>query len=118
MTPQATLVEFIVTSASYHGVKRQQLKALEDELFRVFRHNVMPANAAAWYMAKRRFYQKGSAQNQLLPMLLKEYPKKFAINNNVVQFLETYSPAVISSLHALLQCAIGSLLCEYCYSKL
>lgn len=93
MSPQATLVEFIVTSASFHGVKRQNLQALEDELFRVFRNNVMPANAAAWYMAKRRFYNKGP-QNQLLPTLLKEFPKKFAIKNNVVQFLETYSPAI------------------------
>lgn len=93
MSPQATLVEFIVTSASFHGVKRQTLQALEDELFRVFRNNVMPANAAAWYMAKRRFYNKGTT-NQLLPLLLKEYPKKFAIKNNVVQFLESYTPAI------------------------
>ena len=95
MSPQVTLVEFIATSASYHGVRRQNLTALEDELFRVFRNNVMPANAAAWYMAKRRFYNnQKSNQNQLLPMLLKEYPKKFAIKNNVVQFLETFSPNV------------------------
>lgn len=93
MSPQVSLVEFIVTSASFHGVKRQSLQSLEDELFRVFRNNVMPANAAAWYMAKRRFYNKG-VQNQLLPLLLKEYPKKFAIKNNVVQFLESYSPAI------------------------
>jgi hypothetical protein len=91
MSPQSTLVEFIVTSASYHGVRRQNLTALEDELFRVFRNNVMPANAAAWYMASRRFY---NPQNQLLPTLLKEFPKKFAIKNNVVQFLESYSPTV------------------------
>lgn len=93
MSPQATLVEFIATSASFHGVRRQTLQALEDELFRVFRNNIMPANAAAWYMAKRRFYNKGP-QNELLAMLLKEYPKKFAITNNVVQFLESYTPAV------------------------
>lgn len=93
MSPQATLVEFIATSASFHGVRRQSLQALEDELFRVFRNNIMPANAAAWYMAKRRFYNKGP-QNELLAMLLKEYPKKFAIMNNVVQFLESYTPAV------------------------
>lgn len=94
MSPQSTLVEFIVTSASYHGVRRQNLTALEDELFRVFRNNVMPANAAAWYMASRRFYVNAAPQNQLLPTLLKEYPKKFAIKNNVVQFLESYSPNV------------------------
>ena len=97
MSPQATLVEFIATSASFHGVRRQSLQALEDELFRVFRDNIMPANAAAWYMAKRRFYNKGP-QNELLAMLLKEYPKKFAIMNNVVQFLESYTPAVSSEI--------------------
>ncbi len=94
MSPQVTLVEFIVTSASYHGVKRQNLDALEDELFRVFNNNVMPANAAAWYMAKRRFYNTNKNQNQMLPLLLKDYPKKFAIKNNVVQFLESYTPNV------------------------
>ena len=100
MSPQTTLVEFIVTSASYHGVRWQELKNLEDDLFRVFRNNVMPANAAAWYMAKRRFYvdakdtqQRGSS-NPLLPMLLKEYPKKFSVKNNVVHFLENYTPNV------------------------
>merc|ERR1712223_9977 len=71
MSPQATLVEFIATSASFHGVRRQTLQALEDELFRVFRNNIMPANAAAWYMAKRRFYNKGP-QNELLAMLSKD----------------------------------------------
>ena len=98
MSPQATLVEFIVTSASYHGVRRQELKSLEDELFRVFRHNVMPANAAAWYMAKRRFYVDPKAtqgsSNPLLPMLLKEYPKKFSVKNDMVYFLENYTPNV------------------------
>jgi len=96
MTPQAALVEFIATSASYHGVRRQTITELEDDLFRVFRNNVMPANAAAWYMAKRRFFTKtpGSNQNPLLPTLLKEYPKKFALKNNVVNFLESYSPNV------------------------
>ena len=56
----------------------------------------MPANAAAWYMAKRRFFTKtpGSNQNPLLPTLLKEYPKKFALKNNVVIFLEQYNPNV------------------------
>jgi len=58
MSPQAALVEFIATSASYHGVRRQTLTELEDDLFRVFRNNVMPANAAAWYMAKRRFFHQ------------------------------------------------------------
>ena len=98
MSPQTTLVEFIVTSASYHGVRRQELKNLEDDLFRVFRHNVMPANAAAWYMAKRRFYVDPKApqgsSNPLLPMLLKEYPKKFSIQNDMVYFLESYTPNV------------------------
>jgi len=96
MTPQTALVEFIATSASYHGVRRQTITELEDDLFRVFRNNVMPANAAAWYMAKRRFFTKtpGSNQNPLLPTLLKEYPKKFALKNDVVIFLESYSPNV------------------------
>jgi hypothetical protein len=96
MSPQAALVEFIATSASYHGVRRQTLTELEDDLFRVFRNNVMPANAAAWYMAKRRFFTKtpGSNQSPLLPGLLKEYPKKFALKNNVVIFLESYNPSV------------------------
>jgi len=96
MSPQAALVEFIATSASYHGVRRQTLTELEDDLFRVFRNNVMPANAAAWYMAKRRFFTKtpGSNQSPLLPSLLKEYPKKFALKNNVVIFLESYNPSV------------------------
>ena len=35
MSPQAALVEFIATSASYHGVRRQTLTELEDDLFRV-----------------------------------------------------------------------------------
>merc|ERR1712168_181861 len=95
MTPQAALVEFIVTSASYHGVRKQTLTELEDDLFRVFRNNVMPANAAAWYMAKRRFFTKTpGSQNPFLPTLLKEYPKKFALKNNVVIFLESYNPNV------------------------
>lgn len=108
MSPQAALVEFIVTSASYHGVRRQNLSALEDDLFRVFRNNVMPANAAAWYLANRRFYvnnktsssanQKNNNNNQpnnlALSQLLNEYPKKFALKNNVVQFLESYHPNV------------------------
>jgi hypothetical protein len=34
MSPQITLVEFIVTSASFHGVERQNMASLEDELFR------------------------------------------------------------------------------------
>jgi hypothetical protein len=94
MSPQVALVEFIVTSASFHGVERQHMARLEDELFRVCTNNVMPANAAAWYMAKRRFYLNEAPQNQLLPMLLKEYPKKFAIKNDVVQFLESYTPTI------------------------
>jgi len=47
-------------------------------------------------MAKRRFYNKG-VKNQLLALLLKEYPKKFAMKNNVVQFLESYSPVIARS---------------------
>ena len=79
MSPQVTLVEFIVTSASYHGVRKQELKNLEDDLFRVFRNNVMPANAAAWYMAKRKYYMNEPYDQQLLPFLLKKFPEKFRL---------------------------------------
>ena len=52
MTPEATLVEFISTSASFYDVKRQDMKNLEWDILKVFTNNIMPANAAAWYMAK------------------------------------------------------------------
>lgn len=115
MSPEATLVEFISTSAAYHGVKRQSIKDLEFDILKVskswfclslpflllhvvlsllqlFPNNIMPANAAAWYMAKRRFY----TENQLLLMLLRNYPKKFALDlrRNEVEFLETYNKEV------------------------
>ncbi len=54
----------------------------------------MPANAAAWYMAKRRFYMANIYEYQLLPFLLKNYPKKFAVKGNTVDFLETYTKEV------------------------
>ena len=56
MVKHSYAAKFIVTFASYHGVQKQKLKNLEDNLSRVFCNNVMPANAAAWYMAKRQFY--------------------------------------------------------------
>jgi len=60
----------------------------------VFPNNIMPANAAAWYMAKRRFYMGNVYEYQLLPFLLKNYPKKFAVKGNMVEFLETYNKDV------------------------
>ncbi len=46
----------------------------------VFQNNIMPANAAAWYMAKRKFYANQPLDQQLLAFLLKKYPDKFRLN--------------------------------------
>jgi hypothetical protein len=46
----------------------------------VFPNNIMPANAAAWYMAKRKFYANQPLDQQLLAFLLKKYPDKFRVN--------------------------------------
>ena len=54
----------------------------------------MPANAAAWYMAKRKFYMGNTYQYQLLPFLLKNYPMKFYVKGDTVEFLETYDKEV------------------------
>ncbi len=35
MSPEVTLVEFISTSAAYHGVKRQNIKQLEWDILKV-----------------------------------------------------------------------------------
>ena len=51
----------------------------------------MPANAAAWYMAKRKFYMNQSFDQQLLPFLLKKYPEKFKVIGSQVIFLEVYN---------------------------
>jgi len=56
--------------------------------------NVMPANAAAWYMAKRKFYMNQSFDQQLLPYLLKKYPEKFKVIGTQVVFLEVYTQEV------------------------
>jgi len=88
------LVEFISTSAAFHGVKRQPLRTLEWDLLKVFPYNVMPANAAAWYMAKRKFYMNQSFDQQLLPYLLKKYPEKFKVMGTQVIFLEVYNQEV------------------------
>ena len=45
----------------------------------MFPYNIMPANAAAWYMAKRKFYANQPQDNQLLPFTLKKYPEKFRV---------------------------------------
>ena len=55
----------------------------------------MPANAAAWYMAKRNFYLDKPYPLQLLPYLLKHYPKKFQVlTQNKVEFLEIFNKEV------------------------
>ena len=54
----------------------------------------MPANAAAWYMAKRKFYMNQSFDQQLLPFLLKKYPEKFKVQGSSVVFLELYKKDV------------------------
>ena len=46
----------------------------------------MPANAAAWYMAKRKYYMNEPYDQQLLPFLLKKFPEKFRLlGKKVVQ---------------------------------
>ena len=90
LTPEQTLVEFISTSAAYHGVLQQPLRSLEWELLKVFPSNIMPANAAAWYMAKRKFYMNESFDQQLLPFLMKKFPDKFRVLGKNVIFLEVY----------------------------
>jgi len=94
LTPEQTLVEFISTSAAFHEVKKQPLRSLEWDLLKVFPFNVMPANAAAWYMAKRKFYMNQSFDQQLLPFLLKKYPEKFKVLGSSVVFLEVYKKDV------------------------
>ena len=54
----------------------------------------MPANAAAWYMAKRKFYMNQSFDQQLLPFLLKKYPEKFKVIGSSVVFQEVYKKDV------------------------
>jgi len=94
LTPEQTLVEFISTSAAFHGIKKQPLRTLEWDLLKVMPHNVMPANAAAWYMAKRKFYMNQSFDQQLLPYLLKKFPEKFRVLGTQVLFLEVYNKEV------------------------
>jgi len=93
-TPEQSLVEFISTSASFHVVKKQGLRQLEWDLLKVFVNNVMPANAAAWYMAKRKFYMDQAFDQQLLPHVLKKHPDKFRLVGDQVTFLELYSKEV------------------------
>jgi len=90
LSPELTLVEFISTSAAFHGVTSQLLTSLEEELLKVFPNNVMPANAAAWYMAKRKYYMNEPYDQQLLPFLLKKFPEKFRLLGKKVIFLEVY----------------------------
>ena len=44
----------------------------------------MPANAAAWYMAKRKYYLKEPLEQQLLSLLLKKFPEKFRLSGRKV----------------------------------
>lgn len=90
MSPESTLIEFISASASFAGVKKCSLRDLEFEIMKVCPNNIMPANAAAWYMGKKRFYD----DFELLPMLLKNHEKRFAIKGNSVEFLDAYKPDV------------------------
>jgi len=55
-----------------------------------------PANAAAWYMAKRRFYLS-SYSERLLPQLLRTHPGSSAVDaqRNEVKLLEQYTKDVI-----------------------
>jgi len=91
LTPEQTLIEFICTSASLHKVRRQSIRQLEWDILKVFNYNIMPANAAAWYMAKRKFYANQPQDNQLLPFILKKYPHKFRVYGYQVEFLEKYN---------------------------
>jgi len=91
MTPEQTLIEFISTSAALHGVQKESLRSLEWDILKVFPYNIMPANAAAWYMAKRKFYADQPPDQQLLPLILKKYPAKFVVSKFQVDFLETFS---------------------------
>jgi len=91
MSPEQTLIEFISTSAGLHGVSKQSLRSLEWDILKVFPYNIMPANAAAWYMAKRKYYSDQPPEQQLLPFLLKKYPDKFKVNKFQVEYLESYS---------------------------
>merc|ERR1719462_938651 len=90
LSPEETLVEFISTSAAFHGITSQQLSGLEEDLLKVLPNNVMPANAAAWYMAKRKYYLKEPLEQQLLSLLLKKFPEKFRLSGRKVIFLEVY----------------------------
>ena len=44
----------------------------------------MPANAAAWYMAKRKYYLMEPLEQQLLSILLKKFPEKFRLSGKKV----------------------------------
>ena len=46
----------------------------------------MPANAAAWYMAKRKYYMNEPYDQQLLPFLLKKFPEKFRLLGKKVPY--------------------------------
>ena len=94
MGPEVSLIEFLSTSASFHKTTKCDIKQLEFEMLQVMWNNIMPANAASWYMAKRRYYFENPPYLQLITVVLKNYPKKFAIKGSSVEFLERYDPDV------------------------
>ena len=104
MSPESTLIEFISASASFAGVKKCSLRDLEFEIMKVCPNNIMPANAAAWYMGKKRFYD----DFELLPLLLKNHEKRFAIKGGHVEFLDAYNPTVARKKLAALVSQVGS----------
>ena len=103
MSPESTLIEFISASASFAGVKKCSLRDLEFEIMKVCPNNIMPANAAAWYMGKKRFYD----DFELLPLLLKNHEKRFAIKGGHVEFLDSYNPTVARKKLAALVSQVG-----------
>ena len=103
MSPESTLIEFISASASFAGVKKCSLRDLEFEIMKVYPNNIMPANAAAWYMGKKRFYD----DFELLPLLLKNHEKRFAIKGGHVEFLDAYNPTVARKKLAALVSQVG-----------
>jgi hypothetical protein len=77
----------------FHGVKKQPLRSFESDLLMVFANNVMPANVAAWNMAKRKFYINEPFDQQMLPFLLEKFPEKFRILRNQVRLESQKSDA-------------------------
>ncbi len=114
MSPELTLVEFISTSASYFDVKQQRLSSLEADMMKVFGNNVLPANAAAWYMGRRINYD----DCQILADILRRYPKKFLVKNDMVHYLEEYQQPVSRFLSLILDWGLNSVTIQIARAKL